>query len=915
MASLYNSEYPPSEADGESISDGTLVAPSSSDSASTTTSSKKALQDDDWIISTMRTQFPPEHLEWLRYFERSPDVALQKSYRAGSVLPEVDKDAPKIRIGITFMAGGDKPAVTAAEMNKMSPGKPDQKTPEWRVFTAASLLKRFSVGDDLSINQTDASYTVVTNYREREKRERNRLTRRSRHLERADTVHSVTSNISSHPREEQETQDIIRRNIQDYTLTIDSDLVELLHGDIQPDHEFDITCTLVEIDLFSMRDLMTNYRTIVQSGQRFLAAKDILPILDTMINDVRRLCTRSPRLFRMSTRSLIAQSTHTRYGVDYGNYFVTLTTSEGIRKLVTKSTSYFLSLNESKIEQNEVRPKFLQMLVLLVSFLNNDDLKQITEILESTFHIPGDRGSLELLIMKVLPLASINPQVFLEALYNAYKPEERHEGGYGLRLQSGIWEGLQLDLGKKGYIVPVPIDDNTSSTESADELIADDLESMLLASENPTSPTSQRSRQATERSRSFLAPWPSDGVSSSTIFRYLQNDGKLRENGNSQQASVRAINEIPPLDISSDDRDNDLLAIFTNDVKYRVSPIDADDISAMRKGTYLLSCVDKKSGFASVNLEIEDEILNKPFLEATKKLNSIVEEIKSFFGGPNPGPRRKWGLAGRVPSAVFTPVEEPAEARRFWADIVTPGEGSFRECCAEAFKVRNRVVYHKDIIRGMNSSLKMLRAAIDRLKIEIAKYEVKKRSDEMSRLQHSEVTKLDEMVRNVELLMKDCEKKRENLQKITRLHPEDPIKKVLYPSSVNTSGDRPEWQIYQTQLSKDNLRLIVQSKKLTVETVSPGDGQIVKVTFAGSSLVVSVEPLTLGGVAKSTCEVRPKDIVLWVGYYLIVVEQATGAQGQRVVGYFRVRSQEAGKSGGGRKPNIQDFPKALSQLI
>src|SRR5882757_11340147 len=129
-----------------------------------------------------------------------------------------------------------------------------------------------------------------------------------------------------------------------------------------------------------------------------------------MINDVRRLCIRSPRLFRMSTRAMIAQSTNTRYGVDYGSLFVTLTTSEGIRKLVEQSSSYYLSLNESKTDQVSVKPKFMQMLVMLLALLNNDDLKKTTKVLESTFQIPGDRESIELIIMKVLPLGAINPE-------------------------------------------------------------------------------------------------------------------------------------------------------------------------------------------------------------------------------------------------------------------------------------------------------------------------------------------------------------------------------------------------------------------------------------------------------------------------------------------------------------------------
>ena len=60
--------------------------------------------------------------------------------------------------------------------------------------------------------------------------------------------------------------------------------------------------------------------------------------------DARRLCVRSPILFRMSTRWHIISSKNTRYGIDHGTMFRTLTTSRGIKNIVELSASYFNSL-------------------------------------------------------------------------------------------------------------------------------------------------------------------------------------------------------------------------------------------------------------------------------------------------------------------------------------------------------------------------------------------------------------------------------------------------------------------------------------------------------------------------------------------------------------------------------------------
>ena len=103
-----------------------------------------------------------------------------------------------------------------------------------------------------------------------------------------------------------------------------------------------------------------------------------------MIEDARRLCVRSPILFRMSTRRHIISSKNTRYGVDDGTMFKTLTTSSGIKNILSLSSSYFNSLSQptspgqqEKLQQ-EIRPRFLQMLVLLLALLN-DGMSTMTD--------------------------------------------------------------------------------------------------------------------------------------------------------------------------------------------------------------------------------------------------------------------------------------------------------------------------------------------------------------------------------------------------------------------------------------------------------------------------------------------------------------------------------------------------------
>lgn len=390
----------------------------------------------------------PPNVAWIKDFEGSPDQTFKKTYSAGIALDVIDPKVPIIRVGITFLEGRDENSVVKAEMWAASYHEPPQQTPQWRVFTAATLLKRFEVGDDLSIERKDDSHCILKNREER--------TKILRPPAPADRNRRTPKSIFKRTPPEEEA--LAEHNYKDHTLTIDSGQVKLIHGKYNPHQDFDIVCTMIEIDMFSMRDLMRNYHTSVQSEKRNMATKEVLQMLNTMINDVRHLFTRSPRLLRMGTRSAIARSKMTLYGVDYTSRFSTLATSEGIRKLLEKFSLYYLSLNENKSDQDSLRPKFLQTLVLLLSLLNDEDLSKVNSALESTFQIPRDRPNLELLIMKVLPLTSINPSVFLEDLWDAYRPFDKIPRCFEENMHPAIWKDLQIDLAVKGYVVPVPTD-------------------------------------------------------------------------------------------------------------------------------------------------------------------------------------------------------------------------------------------------------------------------------------------------------------------------------------------------------------------------------------------------------------------------------------------------------------------------
>lgn len=217
-----------------------------------------------------------------------------------------------------------------------------------------------------------------------------------------------------------------------------------------------------------------------------------MEMLDTMIEDARRLCVRSPILFRMSTRRHIIASKNTRYGVDHGSMFQTLTTSSGIKNIISLSAAYFNSLASSgntDKSQELIKPRFLQMLVLLLSLLNEDDLLEIQEFLEVTYNLRADRQHVELLILKVLPLMSINSQIFVSGMVAAF------DGPFiGNRPKDEIrtWNLFVEKLLQSGYILP-------GSVEQLGEL-----------------------------HRSWVVKYPEKGLKDSHIFNNLQYSGEGR---------------------------------------------------------------------------------------------------------------------------------------------------------------------------------------------------------------------------------------------------------------------------------------------------------------------------------------------------------------------------------------------------
>jgi hypothetical protein len=206
---------------------------------------------------------------------------------------------------------------------------------------------------------------------------------------------------------------------------------------------------------------MSDYKQISLKSGPIMTPQKTKLLLDRMIEAARIFCLRSPILFRMATRKKIIDSNNTRYGVDSEHSFRTFTTSKGIQSIIDTSASYFKALDPDAPgadghSQRLMRPRFLQMLTLLLSMLNNNDLQATSDLLEDTYKIRSNRAEIELLFLKVIPLTSINSKVFLQGLIPAVDQWPVPERS--LMRQDEVWVDFIISLAKKGYLLPGTVD-------------------------------------------------------------------------------------------------------------------------------------------------------------------------------------------------------------------------------------------------------------------------------------------------------------------------------------------------------------------------------------------------------------------------------------------------------------------------
>lgn len=553
--------------------------------------------------------------------------------------------------------------------------------------------------------------------------------------------------------------------------------------------------------------------------------------------------------------------------------FQTLTTSSGIKNIISLSAAYFNSLaSYNKTEQQLIRPRFLQMLVLLLSLLNDgklifqalitywsmllpkdfyfllhlctvsrtsfrrtsltclptDDLHELAEFLEVTYRIRAERQHLELLILKVLPLISINSKIFLNGLITAFEGPLVNPSPH-LVDQPEIWRLFLLRLLRHDYVLPGTIE------------------------------------QLNDKNFSWVSKWPEDGYRDSSAFRHLQYAGR-----------ARAFNEIPPIDFHTEHHSTEVTAVFTNGCRYIVSVGDLENIIRMVPRRYALA--EAVSEGRQFDLDVTEVLVNEPLYRAIWEVNSIlvlvkgilpprrrsgiVEKLANILG--DRGSTLAWGLNGGNKNSEGSSLPEVKGSGRLTYHVATLNG----HMLAVAYKVEGRKITRRELVRHIASDLSKMMATMDAIETTVQQALEEKKKDERIR---QTVHNLRTALGSVWQLYRLAEENKQKMEKYSTKLGDEPIFKVLYPIG---SDETPLgiWNNYKAwYVGGDNV-LYIESHRRAVKTVTWNDESVMEVTFHDQDAKYYITPLRKLQEDERDEELKSNDEVILAGQYLIIVE-------------------------------------------
>lgn len=639
------------------------------------------------------------------------------TYREGREV-KLDTTAPVIDVAVCFVPGADKAQINMMENNELNKEEPKPKSSRWLTLTAGNTLLELDVQNDLTIIPIDQTPSIIEKLR-------------------------MGTNASS-------LLPWTKPDSNASTVTIDSRRVTLINdfSERKPVH---LESTCIEVDAISIYELITNFRTLIKKEGRHTPSgqeDDDPRTLECMIEDARRLFVRSPILQRVSQRLIIQKSRNTRYGVDTGKMFHTLTTSRGIAGLIRQGAAHYSSLSSVGEARSKVRGRFMQMVVFLLSLLNDTDLASLRDTLEKSYEFKADRQSVELAILKVLPLEAVGPYTFLTGTLSTFYGH-RVEVENSEKKKSKAWDDFVADITQAGWLLPGP-----------GPLCGRDTGSWSLK---------WRQRD------------------NSDIFDHLQYEGELN-----------AVNFIPPLKVHSKAlASQEVSAELRNGQLYRLSAKDLDGITLGTPKTYTV--------FHSVTGEKSDIIVKQwaifPELDdASEKLEAMCLLANKYSSTlAMKAAKRRNRLSRTVNKKTdklpYFAVRQTHGVRTTGVTTIISHQTQREENISVAWMLNKRKITFEDLMRGISSDLNLLNSLHKSLKEFTETHAADLSEDYLHR--DMAFKELDD----VERLLLRVDEKRRKMQAPKK--PDEPITRVHFQTTL-VQAKPANWFAYQQKFPADS---------------------------------------------------------------------------------------------------------------
>lgn len=675
-----------------------------------------------------------------------PDKVVELTYHKGNLVDPEPK-APLVNVAIHYVPGANAAQVNMMENDELNQEKPVSKSEHWKAFTGGSLLSELDVQSDLSFKTVDQTKEVLARYKERQPR---------------DMAEAVKNLLASSGGD---------------TVNISSNNVTLLNA-FSPRGEYDMIATCIEVDGTSLLNLINNFKSIIDEyGQHANMLTDQnVKVLETMIEDARRLLVRSPVLTRAAQRIVIQKSVNTRYGFDTGKQFRTFTTSKGVAEIIRSGAGYYSAIPETSEVYKRIRPRFLQMIVFLLSLLNDKDLERIKPSLEKSYDLKADRQSIELTILKVLTCYAVGPFKFLTGIVSAFRGK-RVDIEDLIEKKKKEWDQFLLDIGKLGWLLPAPY------------------------------------TQLGEGTGTWRLQWQKNFVSSD-IFDQLQFSGEKN-----------VVNSIPPMKINSEATSaQEVSAELSNGQVFKLLMKDLDQIIMAIKNRYLMT--DPENGNQS-DLIIREEVIFSELGLVWERLQRICNEVNYYqlpHGTLVPAQERTNGKGNRMSqkiSQVLNPrsagvskarqifsVQNQEGTRTKYVTLIRTRKTKIedKDIIAISWKVNGRRITHNELLRGVSAEIVAFSSCLEDLRAFEKGYtsqQEKSLSSPRNSTQQAQQPPHQHLTRMLAKLSTELDEIQAALTKADSLRqemqsecdksakPDEPIVRVHFPNQLHWKQDMP----------------------------------------------------------------------------------------------------------------------------